>query len=128
MQRPFLHPTLDDVTLESVLYALADPVRLSIVCKLSSGNCPMNCSSAAPTKLPKSTQSHHYQVLREAGLIRSERRGTEVVNTLRCTEIEAKFPGIIPAILAAVARGDGCGAAEHTTPVTIAIADRPAND
>jgi DNA-binding transcriptional ArsR family regulator len=108
MQRPFLHPTLDDVTLESVLYALADPVRLSIVCKLAEGNCPMNCSSAAPVKLPKSTQSHHYQVLREAGLIRSERRGTEVVNTLRCTEINAKFPGIIPAILIAAARVHGC--------------------
>ncbi len=101
MQRPFLHPALGDVTLESVLYALADPVRLSIVCKLTSGNCPMNCSSAAPDKLPKSTQSHHYQVLREAGLIRSERRGTEVVNTLRCAEINAKFPGVIPAILTA---------------------------
>ncbi len=101
MQRPFLHPALGDVTLESVLYALADPVRLSIVCKLTLGNCPMNCSSAAPDKLPKSTQSHHYQVLREAGLIRSERRGTEVVNTLRCAEINAKFPGVIPAILTA---------------------------
>ncbi len=108
MQRPFLHPALGDVTLESVLYALADPVRLSIVCKLTSGNCPMNCSSAAPDKLPKSTQSHHYQVLREAGLIRSERRGTEVVNTLRCAEINAKFPGVIPAILtAAIAAHSG---------------------
>lgn len=101
MQRPFLHPALGDVTLESVLYALADPVRLAIVCKLTSGNCPMNCTSAAPDNLPKSTQSHHYQVLREAGLIRSERRGTEVVNTLRCAELNAKFPGVIPAILTA---------------------------
>lgn len=128
MQRPFLHPTLDDVTLESVLYALADPVRLSIVCKLLSGNCPMNCSSAAPIRLPKSTQSHHYQVLREAGLIRSERRGTEVVNTLRCTEIDAKFPGIIPAILAAVARGTGCAAAVETKIATITIAEGHAKD
>ena len=95
MQRPFLHPALSDVTLESLLYALADPVRLAIVCKLTSGNCPMNCSSAAPDNLPKSTQSHHYQVLREAGLIRSERRGTEVVNTLRCVELNAKFDDVI---------------------------------
>jgi len=109
MQRPFLHPALADVALESVLYALADPVRLAIVCKLSSGGCPMNCSSAAPLSLPKSTQSHHYQVLREAGLIRSERRGTEVVNTLRCAEINEKFPGVIPAILAAsVAQHTAC--------------------
>ena len=45
----------------------------------------------------------HYKVLREAGLIRSERRGTEVVNTLRCDEINAKFPGVLPAILKAAA-------------------------
>ena len=57
------------------------------------------CQTAAPDNLPKSTQSHHYQVLREAGLIRSERKGTEVVNTLRCTEIEGKFPGLVPAIM-----------------------------
>ena len=90
--------------LESVLYALADPTRLAIVCNLAAGNCPMNCSTAAPDKLPKSTQSHHYQVLREAGLIRSERRGTEVVNTLRCAEVEAKFPGLLSAVLTAAQR------------------------
>jgi DNA-binding transcriptional ArsR family regulator len=101
MQRPFVHPAIEDVTLESVLFALADPVRLAIVRKLAAVGCPMNCSAAAPDSLPKSTQSHHYQVLREAGLIRSERRGTEVVNTLRCAEIDAKFPGVIPAVLKA---------------------------
>lgn len=103
MQRPFVHPAIEDVALESVLYALADPVRLAIMLKLKSGGCPMNCSKAAPEKLPKSTQSHHYKVLREAGLIRSERRGTEVVNTLRCDEIDAKFPGVVPTILRAAA-------------------------
>lgn len=99
MQRPFIHPGIDDVTLESVLYALADPMRLAIVRKLTERGCGLNCSSAAPDALPKSTQSHHFQVLREAGLIRSERRGTEVVNTLRCGELETRFPGLLPAIL-----------------------------
>jgi DNA-binding transcriptional ArsR family regulator len=87
--------------LESVLYALADPVRLEIVRRLVSGDCPLNCSTAAPAHLPKSTQSHHFQILREAGLISSERRGTEVVNTLRLAEIEQKFPGVVTAILKA---------------------------
>ncbi len=103
MQRPFVHPAIDDIALESILYALADPVRLAIMLKLTSGGCPMNCSTAAPEKLPKSTQSHHYKVLREAGLIRSERRGTEVVNTLRCHELDAKFPGLVASILKAAA-------------------------
>lgn len=101
MQRPFVHPAVEDVTLESVLYALADPTRLEIVKKLANGNCSLNCSMAAPADLPKSTQSHHFQVLREAGLIRSERRGTEVVNSLRCSELEKRFPGVIGSILKA---------------------------
>lgn len=101
MQRPFVHPATDDLRLESVLYALADPVRLEIVRRLVGGDCPLNCSTAAPAHLPKSTQSHHFQILREAGLIRSERRGTEVVNTLRKDEIDARFPGVVCAILKA---------------------------
>ena len=101
MQRPFVHPSVDDIKLESVLYALADPVRLAIIKKLTRRGCPTNCQTAAPENLPKSTQSHHYQVLREAGLIRSERRGTEVVNTLRCDEIDGKYPGLIETIMRA---------------------------
>jgi len=106
MQRPFLHPPIAEIGLESILYALADPVRLGIVRKLAARNCPMNCMSAAPEDLPKSTQSHHYQILREAGLIRSERRGTEVVNSLRCAEIEEKFPGLIAKILESAAASE----------------------
>ena len=101
MQRPFVHPAIEDVTIESVLYALADLTRLEIVKKLARGSCGLNCSMAAPADLPKSTQSHHFQILREAGLIKSERRGTEVVNWLRCTEIEKRFPGVISSILKA---------------------------
>jgi DNA-binding transcriptional ArsR family regulator len=99
--RPFVHPPADALKLESVLYALADPVRLEIVRRLVAGTCGLNCSAAAPQHLPKSTQSHHFQILREAGLIRSERRGTEVVNTLRVEEIESRFPGVVCAILKA---------------------------
>jgi DNA-binding transcriptional ArsR family regulator len=101
MKRPFLHPPPEELKLESVLYALADPVRLEIVRRLVNGDCPLNCSTAAPQHLPKSTQSHHFQILREAGLICSERRGTEVVNTLRLDEIEQKFPGVVSTILKA---------------------------
>lgn len=101
MQRPFVHPPVEMLKLESILYALADPVRLEIVRRLVGGNCPLNCSSAAPANLPKSTQSHHFQILREAGLIQSERRGTEVVNTLRLDDIETRFPGVVGAILKA---------------------------
>src|SRR5262245_53635228 len=106
MQRPFLHPPISEIGLENILYALAAPVRLGIVRKLAALNCAMNCSAAAPEDLPKSTQSHHYQILREAGLIRSERRGTEVVNSLRCAEINEKFPGLVATILEAAAASE----------------------
>jgi DNA-binding transcriptional ArsR family regulator len=116
MQRPFVHPALEDITLESVLYALADPTRLAIIRKLASRGCPTNCQTAAPDNLPKSTQSHHYQVLREAGLIRSERRGTEVVNTLRCGESDGKFPGLVPAIMKAASLSIPECTGENTSP------------
>jgi DNA-binding transcriptional ArsR family regulator len=102
MQRPFVHPPIETITLEGLLYALADPVRLEIIRRLGAGGtCGLNCSMAAPEHMAKSTQSHHFQILREAGLIRSERRGVEVINSLRCDEIGAKFPGLVPAILKA---------------------------
>lgn len=99
MARPLLHPSVEDLKLENVLYALADPVRLEIVRRLVSGDCPLNCSASAPAHLAKSTLSHHFQILREAGLVRSERRGTEVVNEPRIDEVERAFPGVVSAIL-----------------------------
>jgi DNA-binding transcriptional ArsR family regulator len=97
--RPLAHPAPEEITLPGVLYALADPVRLQIVRALR-GDC-RTCSDATPAGVPKSTQSFHFRVLRDAGLIRSERRGAEIVNTLRCAEIEAKFPGVLRVILKA---------------------------
>lgn len=101
MSRPFVHPAIEDIAIESLLYALADPARLEIVKRLVNRTCGMTCSGAAPAAMAKSTQSHHFRVLREAGLIRSEKRGTEVVSSLRCAEIEKRFPGVLPAILKA---------------------------
>ncbi len=101
MKRPLLHPATDDLKLESILYALADPVRLEMVRRLAGNGCALRCSAVAPEHLPKSTASHHFQILREAGLVAAERRGTEIVNTLRCAEINAKFPGVLDTILKA---------------------------
>ncbi|MEO1205019.1 MAG: helix-turn-helix transcriptional regulator [Pseudomonadota bacterium] len=123
MQRPFVHPPEEDLELQSVLYALADPARLAIIAKLFSNNGAMNCSAAAPADLPKSTQSHHYQVLREAGIIRSERRGTAVVNALRCEELERRFPGVLRSILMSAGvcnRAGSSTTASHGTPDAVA--------
>jgi DNA-binding transcriptional ArsR family regulator len=49
--------------------------------------------------VPKSTPSQHFKVLRDAGLIRSERQGVEMHNTPRCNELEQRFPGLVKAII-----------------------------
>jgi DNA-binding transcriptional ArsR family regulator len=100
--RPLFHPSLEDVTVEGILHALADPVRVAIYTNLVSSDCSYNCSTflnVGEKKIPKSTLSLHFKALREAGLIRGERRGVEMQNTSRCPEIETRFPGLIPAIV-----------------------------
>jgi DNA-binding transcriptional ArsR family regulator len=57
--------------------------------------------------VPKSTLSQHFRVLREAGLIRSERQGVEMLNTSRRAEVDKRFPGLVEAILAAHCRQPG---------------------
>jgi DNA-binding transcriptional ArsR family regulator len=100
--RPLFHPSIEDVTVEGILYTLADPIRVAIYTDLVSSDCSYNCSTflnVGEKKIPKSTLSQHFKALREAGLIRGERRGVEMQNTSRCPEIETRFPGLIPAIV-----------------------------
>jgi DNA-binding transcriptional ArsR family regulator len=100
--RPLFHPPIEDVTVEGILYALSDPVRAAIFTDLATSDCAYNCSTflnATDKKIPKSTLSHHFKALREAGLIRAERRGVEMHNTSRCSEIDSRFPGLIAAII-----------------------------
>ena len=102
--RPLFHPASDDIRAEDVLHALADPVRASIFTQIASASCAQICaafSSVNNKPIPKSSLSQHFRVLREAGLIRSERQGVEMHNTSRFDEIEARFPGLLPAILVA---------------------------
>lgn len=102
--RPLLHPSLDDITVEGILHALSDPVRVQIFASIAEARCAQNCSAFLEMDdrtVPKSTLSQHFKALRDAGLIASERRGVQMHNTSRCPEIEAKFPGLIPAILSA---------------------------
>ena len=102
--RPLIHPSIDDVTLEGILHALAEPVRAAIYADLSVRDAAATCSAfvnVIDREIPKSTLSQHFRALREAGLIRSERAGVEMRNQTRCKEIEQRFPGLIPAIMKA---------------------------
>ena len=102
--RPLFHPAKEDIRAEDILHALADPVRATIFTEIAAASCAQICaafSSVNNKPIPKSSLSAHFRVLREAGLIRSERRGIEMHNTSRFEEVEARFPGLLPAILVA---------------------------
>ena len=100
--RPLFHPSIEDVTVEAILHALSDPVRVAIFIDIAGSHCSQTCSDylhVSEKAIPKSTLSQHFKALREAGLIRGERHGVEMRNTSRCAEIDQRFPGLIPAIV-----------------------------
>jgi DNA-binding transcriptional ArsR family regulator len=102
MARPLTHPHIDDVTVAGILHALSDPVRLRIVNKLLKSPAGMNCTQTTlklKLTMPKSTCSQHYRILREAGLIVSERKGVDLSSRVRAAELETRFPGLLPSIL-----------------------------
>lgn len=101
---PLFHPSMDDVTVEGILHALSDPVRVAIYADIVGQDCSQNCSTflkVSDRSIPKSTLSLHFKALRDAGLIRGERRGVEMHNTSRCAELNQRFPGLIQAIVQA---------------------------
>jgi DNA-binding transcriptional ArsR family regulator len=100
--RPLVHPSIEDVTVEGILHALSEPVRVAIYSDIATANCAMTCSTFLTVEnktVPKSTLSQHFKILREAGLIRAERAGVEMRNTTRCAEINGRFPGLLSGIL-----------------------------
>jgi DNA-binding transcriptional ArsR family regulator len=102
--KPLFHPSIEDVTVEGIMHALSDPVRVAIFSNIVGSACSLNCSnflSVSEKTIPRSTLSQHFRALREAGLIRGERRGVEMHNTPRCEEIDKRFPGLIMAIVKA---------------------------
>ena len=102
--KPLFHPAIEDLTVEALLHALADPVRVAIIADIVGQECSQNCSTFLTVRdhpIPKSTLSQHFKVLREAGLIRGERRGVEMHNTSRCADVDQRFPGLIAAIVQA---------------------------
>jgi len=99
MVRPFVHPATADLNIDAILHALADPVRRSVIVKLL-GCSGMSCSGSCDGEdLAPSTISFHHKILRDAGLIRSEKRGVQVWNTVRKADVDARFPGLLDAIL-----------------------------
>ncbi|MDR9813165.1 ArsR/SmtB family transcription factor [Rhizobium hidalgonense] len=108
--RPLFHPALEDIRPEAILYALSDPERVAIYAQLAGASGGGTCSALAQLGdrvIPKSSLSNHFKVLRESGLILSERQGIEMHNQTRCAELDERFPGLIKAILLAYAQIPG---------------------
>ena len=97
------HPEAHEIELAAVLHALSDPVRLKIVRMLAAGG-EYNCSSFG-LPVTKSTCTHHFRVLREAGVMRQRQEGTTRLNALRRAELDARFPGLLDAVLRGAVSG-----------------------
>lgn len=95
--RLLYHPDIQDISLAGVLYALGDPVRLEIVQRLAKQQelpCAALCIPVA-----KSTLSHHFKILRDAGVLFCRKEGTQHINSLRRQELDERFPGLLDAVL-----------------------------
>ncbi len=99
--KQFFFPSREDLTLTGVLYALSDSTRLRVALMLDETG-DQCCSQGALALVPKSTLAHHFKVLRENGIITSRIEGTYSINSLRRADLEARFPGLLDAVLHSV--------------------------
>ena len=99
MEESLPHPSRDDLELGVVLHALSDPMRLRIVAGLAVES-DRTCKSFG-LPVTKSTCTHHFRVLREAGVIRQRLEGTTKLNSLRRDDLQARFPGLLESVLRA---------------------------
>jgi DNA-binding transcriptional ArsR family regulator len=91
-------PRADALEMHRVLHALSDPVRLEVVRRLDAG-AECRCGAFNTIGVSKSTLSHHLKTLREAGLTRTRPDGTTRYLSLRREELDARFPGLLDAVL-----------------------------
>ena len=89
-----------DVELHVVMQAMSDPCRLAIVRQLLQSKGRALACNEVHLDVAKATRSHHFEVLRAAGIIFTEMDGTKCMTSLRRTELAKRFPGLIKLIAA----------------------------
>lgn len=101
LPEPLPEPAMEDLKLEAVMAALADPLRLTIVRKLmlESETYDHTCGWFGFDR-PKSSLTHHFRALRDAGLIRQRQYGLERRNRVRTEDLNNRFPGLLDLITA----------------------------
>jgi len=96
----YSHPAMRDVSLQAVMQALSEPCRIAIVRQLLQANgCALACHEFR-LSINKATRSHHFEVLRAAGIIFTEMEGTKCMTSLRRDELNKRFPGLLKLISA----------------------------
>src|SRR5690349_18212618 len=103
MSRTPHHPTRDQIELPMLLDCLSDPIRLAIVCNLARTGAELRCGDFNAFS-GKSNLAYHFARLREAGLVRTRIVGTARYMSLRRTDLDARFPGLLDAVIASAAR------------------------
>ncbi len=93
--KAYTHPALRDVPLHAVMQALSDPCRLAIVLELLRGEGRALACNEVRLNISKATRSHHFEVLRSAGIIFTQMEGTKCMTSLRQRELEKRFPGLL---------------------------------
>lgn len=107
MSRVLPEPTVESFDLTVILSALAEPGRRALMTALyrrAARDEPIDCMVVAQEVdlgVSAPTLSHHYRVLREAGLVRTTAVGRSRVVTVRITDVESRFPGLLDATLTA---------------------------
>ena len=94
---PPQHPAVDELDLFQVLHAMSDPTRMRIVQTLAVD--PERACGTFPVDVAPSTLTHHFKVLREAGLVVQRPDGVRRWTSLRADDLEARFPGLLTTIL-----------------------------
>jgi DNA-binding transcriptional ArsR family regulator len=94
-----VEPTREQIRLSAVLEALANPLRLEVVVRLTEEPAVLACGELIP-EISKSTRSHHLRMLRDSGVMRLVRDGRYLRPSLRRDDLDARFPGLLDAILA----------------------------
>ena len=96
--KAYAHPALRDVPLHTVMRALSDPCRIEIVRELlQAGGRALACGEVR-LEICKATRSHHFDVLRAAGIIHTETKGAKCLTSLRRRELNRHFPGLLKLI------------------------------
>ncbi|WP_432890931.1 ArsR/SmtB family transcription factor [Kribbella sp. CA-245084] len=95
--RTLSHVDPAEVPLQTALDALADPVRRSILRDLATHDDWTRACGTFDLPVKKATASHHFAVLRSAGLIEQRDEGARRLNRLRREEFDRSFPGLLSA-------------------------------